>query len=170
MPCQQAPTTHAPSPPQVRLGFIPSLPHFSWAATIAPSIERELGETLALDTRCLLLVPVRDASEPLGSPPSILQSPDYVHKASPQQGPSYGSPSAETIQGGAMDKPRTSTAALKGSSLPDPAAHPFPTTADRKLQRAEQRLGESTRSREVAVGDVYTDPRRRGTCDKRWTA
>lgn len=44
-------------------------------------------------------------------PPSILQSPDYVHTASPQQGPSYGSPSAETIQGG----PRTS---------PEPAQQP----------------------------------------------
>lgn len=80
------PISALPTLPQVRDRFLPPLLHFSWAAAIAPSTERELGEILGLDTRCLLPVPVWDASEPLGilAPPSTLQSPDYMHEASLQ--------------------------------------------------------------------------------------
>lgn len=80
------PISALPTLPEVRLRFLSSLLCFSWAAAIAPSTERELGETLGMDTRCLLPMPVWDASEPLSTvaPPSTLQSPGYVHEASLQ--------------------------------------------------------------------------------------
>lgn len=64
------------------------------------------GETLELDTCCLLPMPIRDALEPLATlaPPSTQENPDYMLEASFQQEPSHRSPSVQTAQG-TVDKP-----------------------------------------------------------------
>lgn len=165
MLCQQAQIINAPSLPpptlpQVRLRFLPSLPCFSWTAAIAPSTQRELRETLGLDSHRLLPIDYLGCLRASGHPSSP------QHPAKPRlhaRGqPSTGTKSWVTFS---RDYSRGHGQALRqhsspeGPSLPEPAAHPFPTIAHCKLQFAEQCLGnQHTAERCSVAADVCTDP------------